>query len=54
MENRKMIKELIDGVVLQMEEKNYAKGTINAYRPYWNALLDFVQKKELRILRLRS
>ena len=52
MENRKMIKELIDGVVLQMEEKNYAKGTINAYRPYWNALLDFVQKKGVEDLTL--
>lgn len=47
MENRKMIEELIDGVILQMEEKNYAKGTIDAYRPYRNALLDFVRENGL-------
>ncbi len=44
MENKKMIEELIAGVVSQMEEKKYAKISIDAYRPHWKALLEFVEE----------
>lgn len=44
MENKKKIKELIDGVVTQMEEKKYVKISIDAYRPHWKTLLEFVEE----------
>ena len=52
MENKKKFKELIDGVVTQMEEKKYAKISIDAYRPHWKTLLEFVEENGIEDLTL--